>query len=41
MQVAYQLGANMAWLLKSIAAGKAAGVKAERFEGRAWTNFIR
>jgi multimeric flavodoxin WrbA len=41
IQVAYQLGANAAWLLKSIAAGKAAGVAPSIPELRERTNFIR
>jgi multimeric flavodoxin WrbA len=41
MQVAYQLGANLAWVLKSIEAGRAAGIKPSIPEKRAWTNFIR
>ncbi|MDR3053283.1 MAG: flavodoxin family protein [Coriobacteriales bacterium] len=41
VQVAYQLGANMAWLLKSIQAGKQAGIVPVPLENRAWTNFIR
>jgi multimeric flavodoxin WrbA len=41
MQVAYQLGANMAWLLKSLEAGRAAGITPFIPETRAWTNFIR
>lgn len=35
------LGHNMAWLLKCIAAGQAAGVGAPTQEPRVWTNFIR
>lgn len=38
---AYQLGANMAWLLKSIEAGREAGIAPKPIENRAWTNFIR
>lgn len=41
MQTMRQLGRNMAWLLKCIAAGKAAGVKDPEEEPRVWTNFIR
>jgi multimeric flavodoxin WrbA len=41
VQSAYQLGANMAWLLQSIAAGREAGITPARTEDRAWTNFIR
>jgi hypothetical protein len=41
MQVAYQLGANIAWLLKSLEAGRAAGITPPIPQTRAWTNFIR
>jgi multimeric flavodoxin WrbA len=41
MQVARQLGANTAWLLKSLEAGRAAGITPTTLENRAWTNFIR
>lgn len=42
MQVMRALGRNMAWLLKCIEAGKAAGIALpEREKPRAWTNFIR
>ena len=41
VQCAYQLGANMAWLLQSIAAGQAAGVAPSIPELRVRTNFIR
>ena len=41
VQCAYHLGANMAWLLKSIEAGRAAGITPRILEERAWTNFIR
>lgn len=41
MQTMRQLGRNMAWLLKCIKAGKAAGVKEPEEEPRVWTNFIR
>ncbi len=41
VQCAYQLGANMAWLLASIAAGREAGIAPTKLENRAWTNFIR
>ena len=34
-----QLGHNMAWMLKCIEAGRAAGVEPVA-EPRAWTNFI-
>ncbi|MDR1713317.1 MAG: flavodoxin family protein [Coriobacteriales bacterium] len=39
--VAYQLGANTAWLLKCIAAGREAGFEPTQPEQRARTNFIR
>ena len=35
------LGQNMAWLLKSIDAGKKAGIEYPVYEARVWTNFIR
>lgn len=35
------LGHNMAWMLKCIEAGKAAGLAAPTQEPRVWTNFIR
>jgi len=41
MQTMRTLGKNMAWLLKSIEAGKKAGIKLPKKEPRAWTNFIR
>ena len=41
LQTMRMLGMNMAWLLKSIAAGKKAGVKFPEIEERVWTNFIR
>jgi multimeric flavodoxin WrbA len=41
MQVAWLLGANMAWLIKSIAAGREAGITALTVEGRVRTNFVR
>jgi multimeric flavodoxin WrbA len=41
MQVAYQLGANIAWALRSIEAGRAAGIQPYRPPSRAWTNFVR
>ncbi|MCL1879696.1 MAG: flavodoxin family protein [Actinomycetia bacterium] len=41
MQTAYYLGANMAWLIKSIQAGSAAGLTHPQLTDRAWTNFIR
>jgi multimeric flavodoxin WrbA len=41
MQTMRTLGKNMAWLLKSIQAGREAGVKLPEKEPRAVTNFIR
>lgn len=41
MQTMRQLGANMAWLLRCIEAGRAAGIERPRREQRVFTNFIR
>lgn len=41
MQTMRVLGRNMAWLLKCIEAGKAAGVPMPETESRIYTNFIR
>ncbi len=41
MQTMRVLGNNMAWLLKSIQAGKDAGLELPEKEVRTWTNFIR
>lgn len=41
MQTMRALGNNMAWLLKCIEAGKAAGINLPEKEDRVWTNFIR
>lgn len=41
LQIMRTLGRNMAWLLRFIEAGKAAGVEAPACEPRAVTNFIR
>ncbi len=41
MQIMRTLGRNMGWILKSIEAGKKAGVKIPEPEEHAWTNFIR
>jgi len=41
MQTMRLLGNNMAWLLKSIQAGKDAGISLPEREPRARTNFIR
>jgi len=41
LQIMRTLGANMAWLLKSIEAGRAAGLPEPQLEDRVFTNFIR
>ncbi len=41
MQIMRLLGANMAWLLKCIEAGKKAGIECPKPEPRVSTNFIR
>ncbi|MDE5613096.1 MAG: flavodoxin family protein, partial [Treponemataceae bacterium] len=41
VQVMKTLGRNMAWLLKSIEAGKCAGVAQPEAEKKIFTNFIR
>ena len=41
MQCMRQLGRNMAWMLKTIEAGRAAGIPEPAREKRAMTNFIR
>ena len=41
MQTMRVLGENMAWLLKSIEAGRKAGVPAPEYEEHVFTNFIR
>ena len=41
LQTMRQLGRNMAWLLKCIQAGRAAGVPLPQCEERVYTNFIR
>ena len=41
MAVMEQLGNNMAWMLKCIEAGKAAGIDAPHAGGKPMTNFIR
>jgi multimeric flavodoxin WrbA len=41
LQTMRTLGRNMAWLIKSIAAGKKSGVGLPEKEERVWTNFIR
>lgn len=40
-QIMRNLGQNMAWILKCIEAGKAAGIEVPTAERGAWTNFIR
>lgn len=35
------IGRNMAWIIKSIEAGKAAGVPQPQAEKKVFTNFIR
>lgn len=41
MQTMRTLGKNMVWLLKSIQAGKNAGVQLPKIESKVFTNFIR
>lgn len=41
MKTMRNLGRNMAWLLKSIEAGRAAGVPTPEVESGSWMNFIR
>lgn len=41
MQIMRSLGINMAWLLKSIDAGKAAGIPLPKREASIFTNFVR
>lgn len=41
VQIMETIGKNMAWLLKSIEAGKAAGVAQPQAEQKVFTNFIR
>lgn len=41
MQIMRSLGENMAWLLKSLEAGRKSGVPAPEYEPRVATNFIR
>lgn len=36
-----QLGRNMAWLLRCVEAGRAAGVGLPEAEPGVWTNFVR
>ncbi|WP_294428454.1 flavodoxin family protein [uncultured Treponema sp.] len=41
IQIMHTIGRNMAWILKSIEAGKSAGVAQPESEKKVWTNFIR
>ena len=41
MQIMRNLGRNMAWILRCIEAGKAAGIEAPVAENDKRTNFIR
>jgi multimeric flavodoxin WrbA len=41
IQIMKTIGRNMAWILKSIEAGKNAGVAQPESEKKVWTNFIR
>ena len=41
LQIMKMLGRNMAWMLKSIEAGKQAGVPQPSAEAKIYTNFIR
>ena len=41
IQIMHTIGKNMAWILKSIEAGKAAGVAQPESEKKVWTNFIK
>ena len=41
VQIMKTIGRNMAWILKSIEAGKNAGVAQPEAENKVWTNFIR
>lgn len=41
IQIMHTIGRNMAWILKSIDAGKAAGIAQPESEKKVWTNFIR
>ena len=41
IQIMRTIGRNMAWILKSIEAGKKAGVMQPEAEKKVWTNFIR
>lgn len=41
LQTMRNLGLNMAWILKSIEAGKGLGIEKPKLEEKKWTNFIR
>ena len=41
IQIMHTIGRNMAWILKSIEAGKTAGIAQPESEKKIWTNFIR
>ena len=41
IQIMHTIGRNMAWILKSIEAGKADGIAQPESEKKVWTNFIR
>ena len=41
LQTMRTLGENMAWLLKCIQAGRAAGIPMPQYEDHLWTNFIQ
>ena len=41
IQIMHTIGRNMAWILKSIEAGKVDGVAQPESEKKVWTNFIR
>lgn len=41
IQIMHTIGRNMAWILKSIEAGKTAGIAQPESEKKVWTNFIR
>ena len=41
LQTMRVLGANIAWFVKNIEAGKAAGVEAPVYEKRIYTDFVR
>jgi len=41
LQIMHVLGANMAWLLKCLEAGRKAGIEAPETPPKVFTNFIR